>query len=324
MKKLLFCLLCASCMWAPVVAAADVAAAAKAALEKVTPGTIAYRAENGWLYSKNELAHLAKGELAAGKVAAASACPKPQNANPLPALKAFNEELQALGVKLILLPVPPKAAAAPFAPLGRLEAMAYLKPFYAELRAAGLEVVDLSEFFPADGADRLYCRTDAHWGPAGMALAVQTLAKMIGARGDAAFTAAASPQPIAGDLAKSLSADKPETEEVSLQVVEGKTLDESSPILLIGDSHTLVFSTGGDMLAEKAGLAEQLAVACKTPIDRIGVKGSAATAVRVNLYRKAAQNPDWLKNKKIVIYCFSCREFTESPSGWVTVPVMKK
>lgn len=323
MKTLLFCLLCAACMWAPA-AAADVDAEAKVALGKVAPGTIAYRAENGWLYSKNELAHLAKGELAGGKVAAVSACPKPQNANPLPALKAFNEELQALGVKLIVLPVPPKAAAAPFAPLGRLEAMAYLKPFYAELRAAGLEVVDISESFPAEAAANLYCRTDAHWGPAGMALAVQALAKKIDALGDTAFAAATSKQTIAGDLAKSLSADKPETEEVSLQTVEGKTLDESSPILLIGDSHTLVFSTGGDMLAEKAGLAEQLAVAFKMPIDRIGVKGSAATAVRLNLYRKAAQNPDWLKNKKFVVYCFSCREFTESPSGWVTVPVMKK
>ena len=77
MKKLLFCLLGAACMWAHA-AAADVAAEAKAALEKVTPGTIAYRAGNGWLYSKNELTHLAKGELAGGKVTEVSACRKPQ------------------------------------------------------------------------------------------------------------------------------------------------------------------------------------------------------------------------------------------------------
>ena len=322
MKKILFSLLCAVGMGSLI--AADVAAEAKAALEKVTPNTITYKAENGWLYSKNELTHLAKGELAGGKVAAVSACRKPQNANPLPALKAFNEELKALNVRLILLPVPPKAAAEPFGDLKRLDAMAYLRPFYAELRAAGLEVLDLSECFSAASDASLYCRTDAHWSPVGIALAVRELGKKIDFRGDTAFDVAESKAMIAGDLAKSLSAAAPETEELALRVVNGKVLDEASPILLIGDSHTLIFSTGGDMLAENAGLAEQLAAAFKMSIDRIGVKGSAATAVRVNLYRKAVRNPDWLKNKKFVIYCFSCREFTESTSGWVPVPVMKK
>ncbi len=322
MKSILFSLLCAIGMGNLI--AADVAAEARAALEKVTPNTITYKAENGWLYSKNELMHLAKGELAGGKVAIVSECRKTQNANPLPALKAFNDELKALNIKLILLPVPPKAAAEPFGILKRLDAMMYLRPFYAELRAAGLDVLDMSEFFPADPESALYCRTDAHWSPAGIALAVRELEKKIDLRGDAAFEGATSNQTIIGDLAKSLSPAAPETEEIAIQTVTGEPINESSPILLIGDSHTLIFSTGGDMLTQNAGLAEQLAAALKMPIDRIGVKGSAATAVRVNLYRKAVRNPDWLKNKKFVIYCFSCREFTESPSGWVPVPVMKK
>ena len=92
---------------------------------------------------------------------------------------------------------------------------------------------------------------------------------------------------------------------------------------MIGDSHTLVFSTGSDMLAEHGGLAEQLALKLKMPVDRIGVKGSAATAVRINLYRQAARDPQWLQNKKFVIYCFSCREFTESTSGWAKIPIAK-
>lgn len=70
--------------------------------------------------------------------------------------------------------------------------------------------------------------------------------------------------------------------------------------------------------------AEHLAARLEMPVDRIGVKGSAATAVRINLYRKAVRKPQWLGNKKFVIYCFSCREFTESASGWVKVPVDKK
>ena len=95
-------------------------------------------------------------------------------------------------------------------------------------------------------------------------------------------------------------------------------------MLLLGDSHTLFLSSGGDMLAENAGLAECLAAELKMPVDRIGVKGSASTVVRTNLYRKAAKSPDWIKGKKIVIWCFSAREFTESTSIWPKVPIQKK
>lgn len=60
------------------------------------------------------------------------------------------------------------------------------------------------------------------------------------------------------------------------------------------------------------------------PVDRIGVKSSASTVVRTNLYRKAAKNADWIKGKKFVICCFFAREFTEFTSGWPKVPVLKK
>ena len=114
------------------------------------------------------------------------------------------------------------------------------------------------------------------------------------------------------------------TEEITMDTVPQTAIDANSPVLLIGDSHTLIFSVGADMLAENAGLAETLAAKLNTPIDRIGVRGSAATAVRINLFRKAAKDPAWLKNKKYVIYCFSCREFTEAISGWAKIPVLKK
>ena len=302
--------------------AADVAATAAELAAKVTPNTITYKAENGWLYSKNELLHLAKGELADGQAAKKSACRKPKNADPIPALKFFNDELAKRGIKLILVPVPPKTAVEPCAPLKRGEAMVYLRPFYQELRAQGIEVLDLSEAYN-EPDKHYYCRTDAHWNPVGIRTAAEELAKLIPLRGNGEFALAGPALTVSGDLAKSLNPEKPEQEIILFTMVGGKTVAENSPVLLIGDSHTLVFSTGGDMLAEHGGLAEQLAVLLKMPVDRIGVKGSAATAVRINLYRKAVRAPQWLKNKKFVIYCFSCREFTESTSGWVKVPVAK-
>lgn len=42
-------------------------------------------------------------------------------------------------------------------------------------------------------------------------------------------------------------------------------------------------------------------------------------------YRKAAKDATWINGKKVVVWCFSAREFTEeSTSGWVVVPVTKK
>lgn len=323
MKYRLF-LIPAAALAALAATAADVAETAKDMLGKVSPGTITCRAENGWLYSKNELAHLAKGDLSGGKAAAVSSCTRKQNADPIPALKAFNEGLKALGIKLIVVPVPPKIAIEPCGKLKRGDAMVYLRPFYQELRAQGIDVLDLSERYLAAPDRHYYFRTDAHWDPVGIGVAADELANRIELRGKEEFPLSDPALTVSGDLAKSLNPKKPERENVICTTVGGKTVDENSPVLIIGDSHTLILSTGSDMLAEHAGLAERLAQLLKMPVDRIGVKGSAATAVRIDLYRKAVKNPVWLKNKKFVIYCFSCREFTESTSGWVKVPVAKK
>ncbi len=317
-KKLLFAAALAA---SGVLNAADVASAAAAALKQVVPGTITMKDANGWLFSRNELEHLSRGALANGAIVKASAAKR--NQDPIPALVKFNDGLKQHGIRMILVPVPPKASVVPFTGLQKGEAMCYLKPFYAELRAKGIEVLDLNEAFLHAGAEKCYCRTDAHWSPHGISVAADELAKLIGLKGPEKYAVSTPEAKISGDLAKSLNPAAPETEALPIQIVGGKTQDEASPILLMGDSHTLVFSSGGDMLATNAGLAELLATKLSMPIDRIGVKGSAATAVRINLFRKAKKDPAWLKNKKFVIYCFTCREFTESSGGWTVVPVLK-
>ncbi len=129
---------------------------------------------------------------------------------------------------------------------------------------------------------------------------------------------------ISGDLQKSLDPNGEPVESVILREIQGDVFSDSSPVLLLGDSHTLIFSSGKDMLAENAGLGEQLAYDLKMPVERIAIKGSASTSVRVNLYRKAAKDPKWLKSKKFIIWVFTCREFTESTNGWAKVPVLKE
>jgi alginate O-acetyltransferase complex protein AlgJ len=92
--------------------------------------------------------------------------------------------------------------------------------------------------------------------------------------------------------------------------------------LLLGDSHCLVFHAGGDMLATGAGLADQLAFELGMPVDLIGVRGSGATPARMNLMRKIKSDEKYLAGKKLIVWCFAAREFTES-QGWRKVPVVK-
>ena len=193
--------------------------------------------------------------------------------------------------------------------------MVYLKPFYEELRAKGVEVLDLSAVFEKSETP-VYCKQDAHWNPEGIRLAVDELVRLMKLdKGDAKFEAEDRKISIVGDLMLSLDKEAKPSEEITLHTVKGDVFSDASPVLLLGDSHALVFSSGGDMLAEKSGLGENLAAALAMPVERIAVKGSAAAAVRTNPYCKAARDADWVKGKKFAIWCFSAREFTETTSG---------
>jgi hypothetical protein len=95
--------------------------------------------------------------------------------------------------------------------------------------------------------------------------------------------------------------------------------DVDSSVLLLGDSHTLVFH---DFLGDRAGLVDQLAKELGFAPDLIGTRGSGATTVRVSLYRRNLKFPGYLAKKKLIIWCFAAREFTEA-EGWEKMPVAK-
>ncbi len=98
--------------------------------------------------------------------------------------------------------------------------------------------------------------------------------------------------------------------------------DRASPVLLLGDSHSLIFHAGGDMPARGAGLPDQLALELGFPVDLVAVRGSGATPARATLLRLARADPEYLAGKKLVVWCFGAREFTES-TGWAKVPVVR-
>ncbi len=305
------------------------------ALEKSNAGAVA--GVDGWFFVTSELRMLSVGKFWGADAAKVSRSPKPENADPLPAILDFNQQLKDKGIALILVPVPPKAEIYPEKVAADLPASAgdpdsALAAFYDELRKAGVDVLDLAPTFrkeKAGGHGPVFCKTDTHWSGAGCMLAAQEIAREVNAKFDASavpakkYTAAWKEVSITGDLGSMLDASNPVpgAEKLPVRQLEQTVApNPDSPVLLLGDSHTLVFH---DFLAERAGLLDQLALELGFVPDRIGVRGSGATPVRIDLLRRSAKDPGYLAKKKVVVWCFTAREFTEAADGWKKLPVVK-
>ena len=207
--------------------------------------------------------------------------------------------------------------------------------FYEVLRNQGVEVIDLMpELLRARRTDDrpVYCRQDTHWaGPAieraaGLISAHLRSRSWLGTVPTGRFETERRAVEITGDLWRMLDDASLSKEMLSLEFVGRRTgmgLEpiepwRESPVLLLGDSHGLVFHAGGDMHARGAGLADHLAKELGFPVDLVGVRGSGATPSRITLLRRR----DNLAGKKVVIWCMSVREFTEGAQGWRPLPIV--
>jgi len=303
------------------------------------PDATVVKGSDGWLFLPAELRHANAGKFWGDEAAKVSKSTKPENADPLPAILDFKAQLDAAGVELILVPVPAKAFVYP-EPLGAAASGLsdkWHQEFYAELRKQGVTVVDLLPELRAQrdaAGGPVFCKTDTHWSGAGIRIASAKIAALLADKPwlkSAAKTKTAAVEravEITGDLrGMSGVAGK---ESVTLRFVgteasAGATPvapDRASPLVLLGDSHTLVFHAGADMLASGAGLPDQLLHDLEIPVDLIGVRGSGATPARINLMRRVRGDAGYLAGKKAVVWCFTVREFTES-SGWSKVTLAK-
>lgn len=313
--------------------------------------SMAVAGNEGWLFLSSELRHLGAGQFwgeasssvrRATKAYSAEMATKTRSeaADPLPAILDFNDQLKKIGVELIIVPVPPKAVIYPDMLPGftnqnetaRLDR--FHQEFYALLQSKGVKVLDLTGFFlqnksPSQGP--LYCRQDSHWSGNGCVLAAEKIAAearpILGERGRQtnAFKSDWLTIEINGDLWRALNNKDISREKLRVRRISKPGTDEpiesdaESKVILLGDSHNLVFHAGEDMLFSGAGLPDQLAFELGAPVELVAVRGSGATPARINLMRRAQQRKDYWKNKKCVIWCFAAREFTES-DGWRKVP----
>jgi alginate O-acetyltransferase complex protein AlgJ len=311
-----------------------------AALEKKNAGAV--RGADGWLFLTSELRFLAQGRFWGEPAGKTSRAHKAEWADPIPAIVDFHRQLRERGIELLLVPVPPKAAIYPEKlgfqhAVGPNDSAPFLQEFYADLRGRGIDVLDLTTLFARNREDArgpLYCQTDSHWSGLGCVLASEAIAQAVRGKFPAADGSHRSYEThwkdatITGDLVALLPAGvaKPDPERLAVRTVSetpnGYPVqpDANSPVLVMGDSHTLVFH---EFLSERAGLVDQLAKDLGFAPDLIGTRGSGATAVRVSLYRRTRTDPGYLARKKVIVWCFAAREFTEADQGWVLQPVAK-
>lgn len=311
-------------------------AARSRALEKENAGAIL--GVDGWFFLSSDLRFLSIGQFWGDEAAKVSRSRKIESADPIPAIIDFQQQLKQRGIDLLILPVPSKAAIFPEKMVPEVDlkgqnAAPFLERFYDELRGRGIKVVDLVPIFLQNRADPrgpIFCKTDSHWSGLGCVLAAQTLAAQLRERFAAQprknYVAEWRETEIKGDLVDLVASKtkSPTVEKIPVRMITEKETgaavqpDPGSPVLVLGDSHTLVFH---DFHGEKAGLIDQLAKELGFAPDLIGTRGSGATAVRISLYRRNRKEPDYLSKKKVIIWCFAAREFTESDQGWEKVPV---
>ena len=294
---------------------------------------------DGWLFFATELRHLSVGRFWGDAAAKVSRALKPEHADPLPAILDFKAQLDKVGIELILVPVPAKAAIYPEKISDQIAVPSRVDrnhlEFYDLLRKQGVNVLDLTTFFIRHRftkAGPLYCEQDTHWSGYGCILAAQAIAEAIGDRPWLAevekrdYQAEMRIVEITGDLWKALGEENLPREQLQLTFVRERTADgtcpvapwRESPIVLLGDSHNLVFHSGGDMHSLGSGLPDHLAHRIGFPVDLVAVRGSGATPSRLSLFRRR----DNMKGKQLVIWCFSIREFTEG-QGWRKIPVIR-
>ncbi|MEW6366508.1 MAG: hypothetical protein AB1714_17920 [Acidobacteriota bacterium] len=300
--------------------------------------------KNGYLFFVPELRHLGVGQFWGDAALRVSRAPDPNDADPLPAILDFQTQLARAGIELLFVPVPAKAIVYPDMISDRVKIAGDRAPrldichqaFYRLLGERGVHVLDLTgEFLERrrNTQGSLYCQQDTHWSGLACSVAAEAIAaRILQKAGPIApsiarrYTTKPLVVEITGDLWRDLAEPRPPREklqvlQVGLATPDGWVPVESwrqSPVLLLGDSHDLVFHGGDDMHAQSAGLADHLALHLGFPADLLAVRGSGATPSRVNLLRRA----DNLAGKRVVIWCMSVREFTEG-SGWKKVPVVR-
>jgi hypothetical protein len=254
------------------------------------------------------------------------------HADPIPAIVAFQRALAQRGARLVLLPMPDKAALEPAPLTGRRGPITVpaqnvdYDRFLRQLRTLGVVVFDARQSAAQRNAEPLYLVQDTHFAPHFMERIARDLAKEVDSLGvlpslanAPALHAVEQPAARVGDLVDMLKLPdeqqlfQPQSvlvHQVQDEAGEAWEPDPSADVLLLGDSFTNIFSLEGMGWGSASGLAPHLALSLHRPIDVIAQNDSGAFATRQALSRELKAGQDRLAGKRVVIWEFASRELS--------------
>lgn len=274
---------------------------------------------------------------------------RPSWNQPLPVIKKFAAQLKERGIELMLVPVPVKPMIYP-ENIGQGESAGPVhhrdqEKLYAELREAGVEVVDLSDLFwsmKEDGA--VFLNQDTHWtsdtmqrSAAEIAAKIKSKSWFAGVKGELQVDEKVLQRTHDGDLVEMLdlteSAHVFGPEKQSLKVINNRSnglrVDKNpqSPIVLLGDSFVNIYDDPKRGFNDPtwkakderdrepligAGFAQHLAAELQTPLDAYTANGGGATAVRKEFADRADNQ---VRAKKLVVWVLASRDLllSETP-----------
>lgn len=307
-------------------------------LVEKSAGSSVVKGIDGWLFLKQELRHLGAGRFWGEDAATVTRTKNKSFADPVPTIVEYNNLLKEKGITLYLMPVPPKGLVYPdklaegIDQIAAEEDRALYEEFYGVLERSGVKTINLMPLL-LENRDKtnVYCKTDTHFSGTGLTLFAEAVANVIkkaewySVVPKRKYQQTVQKVAIKGDLTQ-MAGGTGAAEELELVIVSGKAdgqpvkSDLKSPVILLGDSHTLVFNAGGDLHARGGGLFDNLSARIGFPVDLLGVRGSGVTPARIKLFQRSKKDDKYLEGKKILIWCFAAREFT-GPGGWRKIPV---
>ncbi len=306
------------------------------------PSAIAGR--EGWILHSGEVRYLTAKTYVGDDPQQFNDSSPPEYADPVPAIVGFHRQLQKRGVELYFVPVPERPVIFPESVLGRepfdhRETTPNLHPFQQEvvsvLREHGVRVIDLTQTLLSQRTSpkgrSVYYPSETHWTPYGLALAARELAAEI------------KKKPWFDDVPKhrfrqrwiwrdhrgemfrdykeetgiALDPDRVSIRRIWQITDEGRERLElqypQSPVVVMGDSNTTFW---GKL---DSALPHHLAFELGFPVDMLSARGGGANETRINLIRQMRAEPDYLADKRLVIWCLSARTFTNARQGWVPI-----
>jgi alginate O-acetyltransferase complex protein AlgJ len=288
---------------------------------------------DGWLFYQPGVMSLAgpglldRDQQLVRQRAAADAEEPALSPDPRPAILTLARALTARGIRLVLFPVPDKAALQPVELHGRatttVAANRDQDRLIAELTKAGVLVFEARPPALRPGEPPRFLVQDTHWTPAWMDETARGLAAFVRTHvvlpPRPAPTWQLVPRSIqrVGDIVDMLKLPAGQTllapQAVTVQQVQDAEGHPWAPtanadVLLLGDSFTNVFSLEAMGWGADAGLAPHLALALGRDLDVIAQNDSGAFATRKLLSEALAAGEDRLAGKRVVIWELAARE----------------